>query len=189
VQDGRLSPESIVAEAIRLLNEEGMDGVSLRKLAARLGISAPSLYWHFADKGALMAAIVETVFDGGLKTVPAHKDWKTWMQAFGMALWKTHRETRDFARLVATTNINADQMHRAFARIRESLAHIDLEEGEAMRIQSCVQAQVLGWATFASSPYAGKLAEALDFEKLLAEGLELLLAGEALKLAKGGSAT
>lgn len=185
MQDGRLTPEAIVEEAIRLLNEEGMEGVSLRKLAARLGISAPSLYWHFADKGALMAAIVETVFDSGMNKVPAHRDWQRWMHAFGMALWRTHRETRDFARLVATTNIDSGQMDRAFARIRGALAHLDLEEGEAMRIQSCVQAQVLGWATYASTPYAGKLAAALDFEKLVPEGLALLLNGEALKLAKG----
>jgi TetR/AcrR family tetracycline transcriptional repressor len=185
VQDGRLTPESIVDEAIRLLNEEGMDGVSLRKLAARLGISAPSLYWHFADKSALMAAIVERIFLAGLDSVPPHRDWKQWMHAFGMAMWKTHRSTRDFARLVATTEIAADHMDRVIARILASLAHIDLEQGEAMRIQSSVQALVLGWSTFANSPYAGKLSETLDFEKLVPETLELLIAGESVKLARG----
>lgn len=185
MQDVRLTPDSIVDEAIRLLNEEGMDGISLRKLAARLGVSAPSLYWHFADKSALMAAIVGRIFLAGLDSVPPHRDWKQWMRAFGMALWKTHRTTRDFPRLVATTDIEAANMDRVIARVLAAMAHIDLAQDEAMRIQSSVQAVVLGWSTFANSPYAGKLAETLDFETLVPETLDLLIAGEAIKLAKG----
>jgi TetR/AcrR family tetracycline transcriptional repressor len=185
VQEGRLTPESIVDEAIRLLQEEGVESVSLRKLAARLGIAAPSLYWHFADKSALLAAIVERIFLAGLDSVPPHPDWKDWMRAFGAAMWKTHRSTRDFARLVATTDIEADHMDRVIGRILAALAHIDLEKGEAMRIQSTIQALVLGWSTFANSPYAGKLSETLDFEKLVPETLELLIAGESVKLARG----
>jgi hypothetical protein len=36
---------------------------------------------------------------------------------------------------------------------------------------------------YAQAPYAGKLAETLDFDSLVSENLELLLAGEAVKLA------
>ncbi len=184
MQEGRLTPESIVDEAIRLLEEEGMEGISLRKLAARLGIAAPSLYWHFADKSALLAAIVERIFLAGLDSVPPHRDWKEWMRAFGAAMWRTHRSTRDFPRLVATTDIEAEHMDRVIARILAALAHIDLEKGEAMRIQSTIQALVLGWSTFANSPYSGKLSETQDFETLVPETLDLLIAGESIKLAR-----
>ena len=60
-----------------------------------------------------------------------------------------------------------------------------MEEAEALRIQSGVQALVLGWSTFSQAPYAGKLGETLDFDLLMRENLELLLAGEAVKLGRG----
>jgi AcrR family transcriptional regulator len=48
----------IVAAARELLEEEGPDGLSMRRLADRLGIRAPSIYEHLADKQALEAALI-----------------------------------------------------------------------------------------------------------------------------------
>lgn len=61
----QLSPraEGIVSAARELLEAEGMAGLSMRRLADRLGIKAPSLYKHFADKHALEAAIISTGFE------------------------------------------------------------------------------------------------------------------------------
>lgn len=183
--EGRVTPDAIVSEAIRLLNEAGIDGVSLRPLAARLGIKAPSLYWHFRDKSALLAAIIERIFEEGLRSVPSHRHWQDWMRGFGRAMWDTQATTRDFTRLVTTTLLPDAQLERTLRRISDSMAGIDLEAAEAMRIQSSVQVLVLGWSAFANAPYASKLAEVLDFEALAMENLELLIAGETLKLAAG----
>jgi AcrR family transcriptional regulator len=49
-----------VAEARRLLEEEGAGALTMRRLAERLGIQAPSLYKHLPDKTALEAAIIAT---------------------------------------------------------------------------------------------------------------------------------
>ncbi|MDO0926093.1 TetR/AcrR family transcriptional regulator [Streptomyces sp. TG1A-8] len=44
-----------VAEtALRLLNETGLDGLTLRAIAGELDVKAPALYWHFKDKQALL---------------------------------------------------------------------------------------------------------------------------------------
>lgn len=178
-----LTPDLIVTEAISLLSEEGIEGVSLRKLAARLGIKAPSLYWHFADKSALLAAILERRFYEGLDSVPRHHDWRAWMRAFGIAMWRTQQDTRDFGRLVTTTALGDAHLERIYNRIRDALESTDLGLEEAYRIQSSVQALVLGWSAFAHAPYAAKLAERLDFNAMVLEDLELLIAGEELKLA------
>jgi len=50
----------VVAEARRLLEEEGAESLTMRRLADRLGIRAPSLYKHLPDKTALEAAIIAT---------------------------------------------------------------------------------------------------------------------------------
>src|SRR6478735_6164539 len=42
---GRLQREDVVAAALELLTETGLDGMTLRDVAARLSIQAPALYW------------------------------------------------------------------------------------------------------------------------------------------------
>jgi AcrR family transcriptional regulator len=56
----QLTPRAreIVDAARELLESDGVDGLSMRRLANRLGIRAPSLYSHFADKQALENALI-----------------------------------------------------------------------------------------------------------------------------------
>ena len=49
----------IVAAARRILEEEGADALTMRRLAAEVGIQAPSLYKHFSTKRAVEAALIE----------------------------------------------------------------------------------------------------------------------------------
>ena len=54
-----LSREQIVAEAFALLDAEGIDALSMRKLGARLNAGATSLYTHVANKEELLALVVD----------------------------------------------------------------------------------------------------------------------------------
>jgi AcrR family transcriptional regulator len=56
-----LSLERIAATAVELLDAQGVDGLTMRRLADRLGAGAMSLYWHVANK--------EEVFDLALDSV------------------------------------------------------------------------------------------------------------------------
>ncbi|HUS61179.1 MAG TPA: TetR/AcrR family transcriptional regulator [Acidimicrobiales bacterium] len=58
-----LSRESVMAAAREILVEEGLDAVSLRKVAASLGVTAPALYLHVAHKRDLLQGIAEQEFD------------------------------------------------------------------------------------------------------------------------------
>jgi AcrR family transcriptional regulator len=60
-----LSPRAreIVGVALELLEAEGPAGLSMRRLAERLGIRAPSIYKHLLDKEALEAAIISVGFE------------------------------------------------------------------------------------------------------------------------------
>jgi AcrR family transcriptional regulator len=57
-----LSRDRIIAEARAQLADEGLDKMSLRRLAARLGVTAPALYAYVTDKQDLLAAVAETGF-------------------------------------------------------------------------------------------------------------------------------
>jgi AcrR family transcriptional regulator len=56
-----LTPERIVDEAIALLDAEGPEALSMRRLAARLGTSTMSTYHHVPDKQTLIEAIAERI--------------------------------------------------------------------------------------------------------------------------------
>jgi AcrR family transcriptional regulator len=53
----------VVAAGRQLLEEEGPEALTMRRLAERVGIRAPSLYKHLPDKAALEAAIIATGFE------------------------------------------------------------------------------------------------------------------------------
>jgi AcrR family transcriptional regulator len=74
-----LSPRArqIVAAARELLEQEGPDALTMRRLADRLGIRAPSLYKHLPDKAALEAAIIATGFEDAAAAFEAAMDGAT----------------------------------------------------------------------------------------------------------------
>jgi TetR/AcrR family tetracycline transcriptional repressor len=73
--------EEAVRAALRVLDEVGLESLSLRKLAKELGIQAPTLYWHFKNKQELLdemaAMAVAEAGDGVLP--PADAEWDCWL--------------------------------------------------------------------------------------------------------------
>jgi AcrR family transcriptional regulator len=61
----------VVAAGRQLLEEEGPEALTMRRLAERVGIRAPSLYKHLPDKAALEAAIIATGFEEAAATFEA----------------------------------------------------------------------------------------------------------------------
>ncbi|WP_143662531.1 TetR/AcrR family transcriptional regulator, partial [Streptomyces sp. f51] len=56
-----LSRDRIVGAASSLVDAEGLDAVSTRRLAAVLGVSGPSLYNHFRNKEEILDAVADAV--------------------------------------------------------------------------------------------------------------------------------
>ena len=70
-----LDPARITEAAVALLDEAGLDGLSTRRLAARLGIASPSLYWHVRDKEALLDLVAEAICADAFAIDPA-QPWR-----------------------------------------------------------------------------------------------------------------
>src|SRR5690349_20267833 len=70
-----LSREQIVAEAVALLDEEGISALSMRKLGARLGSGATSIYWHVPSKDDLVELVLDEVYgEVAVPEIPASGD-------------------------------------------------------------------------------------------------------------------
>lgn len=55
----QLHRESIIEAATTLLNTYGLADVTMRRVASSLGVAPGALYWHIANKQALIAALAE----------------------------------------------------------------------------------------------------------------------------------
>lgn len=81
-----LTRAQIVQAAVELLDSEGVAGLSMRKLAARLGSGATSLYWHVQTKDDLIEMVVDEVY--GEVDVPEAElaGWRNGAMLFGHSL-------------------------------------------------------------------------------------------------------
>ncbi|WP_217253308.1 TetR/AcrR family transcriptional regulator [Streptomyces sp. AC602_WCS936] len=57
-----LDRRRVADTALKLLNEVGLDGLTLRAIARELDVKAPALYWHFKDKQALLDEMATEMF-------------------------------------------------------------------------------------------------------------------------------
>jgi TetR/AcrR family transcriptional regulator, tetracycline repressor protein len=72
----------VVRTALRLLDQNGLDQLSLRRLATELQVQAPALYWHFENKRALLDHLANAVLAPALPELDGPEDpaeWATWL--------------------------------------------------------------------------------------------------------------
>jgi len=138
--------DRIVDEALRLLNEVGIDKLSTRKLAERLGVQQPALYWHFRNKAELLDAInSEMLLRYHCDRLPKPgQDWIAFTLANARSIRKTLLTVRDGARLTAGTRPSVAE----FADV-ESVLQLYVETGfsaeEAFGIAICITRYVVGY--------------------------------------------
>src|SRR5437773_7287848 len=76
MQKRNLTKQKICEAAIQLIEAEGLEGLSMRKLASNLNVEAASLYNHIVNKSALFDFIQEHLYSQ-IPTNFSDKDWKT----------------------------------------------------------------------------------------------------------------
>src|SRR5215217_6386785 len=70
-----LSRRRILEAAVRFVDREGLDALSMRKLGSELGVEAMSLYNHVPNKSALLDGMVEVLL-GELEIPPEDEGWE-----------------------------------------------------------------------------------------------------------------
>lgn len=111
-----VSRERIVAAALELLDEKGMEGITVRALAARLDVQAPALYWHVRNKQELldgMSTVVMRRVTEALATIPPGAGWRDDLAAYARVLRAEYLRHRDGARTFSGTRISDPAIVRA----------------------------------------------------------------------------
>ncbi|MFF3483751.1 TetR/AcrR family transcriptional regulator [Streptomyces sp. NPDC002701] len=98
---GKIDRGLVADTALRLLNDVGLDGLSLRAIAKELDVKAPALYWHFKDKQALLDEMATEMYrrmTAGTR-IPAGADWRERLLASSRGLRAALLSYRDGARV------------------------------------------------------------------------------------------
>lgn len=204
-----LTHEAIVAAARELLEEHGIARVTMRRVAERLGVGTMTLYGYFADKDALLDAIIDA---GGAGVAPPapEGDWRSSLRTLMLALHAQLIEHPFLVELRLRRPIVSAQAMRWTEAALAILQRAGLSSGQAMQAFRPLFVYTFGHAAFTPredeeavvrarsavltlppdeyplvTAAAGELREVLVGQEPYELGLDLLLDGIERRLAHG----
>jgi TetR/AcrR family transcriptional regulator, tetracycline repressor protein len=74
-----ISKRDVFAAALELIDTDGLEGLSTRRLASMLNVSGPALYHHFAGKDEIVAGAVALALDDVRVPAASGGDWREWL--------------------------------------------------------------------------------------------------------------
>jgi TetR/AcrR family tetracycline transcriptional repressor len=141
-----LTRDDVVRTAVEVLDDEGLPGLTLRAVATRLGVSAPTLYWHVKDKRHLLDLVAEQVLadlpDAQRPPRPGESVWE-WLAdsaRLRRALLLAHRDSVQVVAGNRPTESGMQQIEQTLG----VLVAAGLEPGEAVRVLTALGSFILG---------------------------------------------
>ncbi|MGI5470517.1 TetR/AcrR family transcriptional regulator C-terminal domain-containing protein [Streptomyces sp. CA-132043] len=133
----RLDRTQVVDTALRLLNEVGLDGLTLRRIAKELNVQAPALYWHFKNKQELLDEMATEMFrrmaaefagapPGGPDAV-----WQDMLRTSCRTLRRTLLGYRDGGKVFSGTRMTDDSYAAPMDALLRALTGVGFTLGEA----------------------------------------------------------
>ena len=138
-----LSRERVLRAAVELIDEQGLSGLSMRGLAARLGVEAMSLYHYVRKKSDLLDGVFEAIVMEVRLPAPSgvwRQDAQRCAQALYEVLWRHPRALPLFATRPAATAVSLERLEEALAL----LGSAGLESSQALFVFQTVFAFVIG---------------------------------------------
>jgi TetR/AcrR family tetracycline transcriptional repressor len=138
--------DEIVAAALALLDEAGLDGLTLRRLADRLGIRAPTLYWHVRDKRELLDLVASAIMDqalAGWREPRPGQAWWDWLAGRARVMRSALLAHRDSAMILAG-NRPTGQALPGIERQLQALTGAGFSPPDAMLALQALNAYVIG---------------------------------------------
>lgn len=143
-----ITRERIVDAALDVLDESGIDGVTLRAVASRLDVRAPALYWHVSSKQQLldeMGTEIQRRVQHALDGIDPDATWQQGLVAYAGILRREYLAHRDGARTFSGTRLTDPDVLRAQEPWLERWVASGLDLIEAMDAAEVVTSYVVGF--------------------------------------------
>jgi TetR/AcrR family transcriptional regulator, tetracycline repressor protein len=144
-----LSRARLVSEALALVQEEGLEALSMRGLADRLSVKAASLYWHVRDRRELLELLAESILDR--VAAPRAKQWREDVLSVAAALQGAVASQQDAGRILLEVP-EALKKSDTFGRLMSRLESAGLQSVEAEEVALMVMVHVISHQSSADEP-------------------------------------
>ncbi|QDZ15480.1 TetR/AcrR family transcriptional regulator C-terminal domain-containing protein [Humibacter ginsenosidimutans] len=149
-----LDRQQVISEAVALLDAEGLDAVTTRKLATRLGVQSPTLYWHVPNKSALITAVADAILGDFVAQVsPPMPDeaWPEWLTHLAGGLRRALLAHPDGARVISSAQLSA-QMNALSELAMSALVEKGIPLRQARIITLTVERFTVGYVLEEQAP-------------------------------------
>jgi TetR/AcrR family transcriptional regulator, tetracycline repressor protein len=136
-----LSRERLVDSALGLIQEEGLEGLSMRALAESLRVKAASLYWHVRDRDELLELLAEAILEK-VRLPSTGGGWRPAVQAIAAALEVQVAAQKDASRVLLEAPDVLDRSD-TFSALRTQLEAAGLRPAEAADVARMVMTSVI----------------------------------------------
>ncbi len=143
-----LDRAAIVDAALRIVDAEGVDGLSIRRLAADLGVTPMAVYWHVRDKAELLDLVGERVLEG-IVVPPRAGDWQHELREVHTAMLDALQAHPNAVDLMAGRARYGAAGIALFERILEVLDEAGFEPRDAFDAYQSLYMFQLGFAVMA----------------------------------------
>jgi TetR/AcrR family tetracycline transcriptional repressor len=130
-----LQRSHIVTAALQLLNHDGLDGVTVRKVATQLNVHVGGLYWHVKNKQDLLDEMANTILSEEFATLQPPGEgqaWSDWLVEIALRLRKAMLAYREGGRVVAGAHLHrAVTLAQLFVSIMHALRAAGFQADEA----------------------------------------------------------
>lgn len=103
----RLSPDSILQTARKLLRKKGVAGLSIRNLADELGVTPMAIYRHFENKDALLSALFDQFIRAADVLPNQPLPWDDWILHVGQRMWAAQVAEPDWITLLGSIQLRS----------------------------------------------------------------------------------
>ncbi|WP_283135250.1 TetR/AcrR family transcriptional regulator [Rhizohabitans arisaemae] len=140
-----LSRELILAAVLRAIDDEGVEALSVRRLAGDLGVFPTALYYYLPSKDAMLRGVVELVLDEMDLSLAAHGDWRERVRSLCHALRRVgHAHPRLFPYLIAYPEITL-QEYRLYEGLYRALEEAGLDAARIVHAGNLIFAYASGF--------------------------------------------
>jgi TetR/AcrR family tetracycline transcriptional repressor len=141
-----LDRQTVVRTALRVLDEVGLDGLTLRKIATELNVQAPALYWHFKNKQELLDDMATTLLVDSIDTFsPDESDWVVFAERYGRGLRGMLLSHRDGAKMFSGTYLTDSSVYASMERSIKILTSAGFSPRDAVRALNTIYCYTIGF--------------------------------------------
>ena len=170
-----LTPRTVVEGALALAEAEGLEAVTIRRLARELGVTPMALYWHFRSKDELLEGVAASIFEEVDLSVDASARWQEQLRALLGSMLGVLRAHRSAAILLSTRTVSSEGSLRATEVALDILGRGGFSPAEATQIArhalSTVTNLVSGEPGVVAREESGKLIDARRRARLFLDSL------------------